>query len=52
MVQGGILAEATMQQVAGRVPTLVNVSNFTTDKTIYYAHYDAVAAKISIPLKA
>lgn len=74
------VTEATIRQVAGRVPTLVGVSNLTTDKTIYHAkfaekagadavmiipmsywkltddeivaHYDAVAAKISIPVMA
>ncbi|UPK72289.1 dihydrodipicolinate synthase family protein [Chitinophaga filiformis] len=74
------VTEATVQQVAGRIPTLVGVSNLTTDKTIYhaqfaekagakavmiipmsywkltddeiFAHYDAVAAKISIPIMA
>jgi len=74
------VTEATIQQVAGRVPTLVGVSNLTTERTIYHAqfaekagatavmiipmsywkltddeivsHYDAVAAKISIPIMA
>lgn len=74
------VTEACIQQVAGRVPTLVGVSNLTTDKTIYHArfaekagatavmiipmsywkltdneivaHYDAVAAKIGIPVMA
>lgn len=74
------VAEACLQQVGGRVPTLVGVSNLTTEKTIYHAqfaeragatavmiipmsywkltddeivaHYDAVAAKISIPIMA
>lgn len=74
------VTEACLQQVGGRVPTLVGVSNLTTEKTIYhaqfaekagatavmiipmsywkltddeiFAHYDAVAAKISIPVMA
>lgn len=74
------ITEAAVQQVAGRVPTLVGVSNLTTEKTIYHAqfaekagasavmilpmsywkltddeivsHYDAIAAKISIPIMA
>ncbi len=74
------VAEACIQQVGGRVPTLVGVSNLTTEKTIYHArfaeragatavmiipmsywkltddeivaHYDAVAASISIPIMA
>ncbi|WP_199119937.1 dihydrodipicolinate synthase family protein [Pedobacter sp. ASV28] len=33
------ITEATMQQVAGRVPTLVGVSNLTTEKTIYHAQF-------------
>lgn len=33
------ITEATMQQVAGRIPTLVGVSNLTTDKTIYHAKF-------------
>ncbi|QQD12792.1 dihydrodipicolinate synthase family protein [Sphingobacterium sp. UDSM-2020] len=33
------ITEATIQQVAGRVPTLVGVSNLTTDKTIYHAQF-------------
>lgn len=31
------LTETCIQQVAGRVPTLVGVSNLTTEKTIYHA---------------
>lgn len=34
-----IITEATMQQVAGRVPTLVGVSNLTTEKTVYHAKF-------------
>lgn len=33
------VTEACLQQVAGRVPTLVGVSNLTTDKTIYHAKF-------------
>lgn len=33
------ITEATIQQVAGRVPTLVGVSNLTTEKTIYHAQF-------------
>lgn len=74
------VTEATIRQVAQRVPTLVGVSNLTTERTIYHAqfaekagatavmiipmsywkltddeivqHYDAVAAKVSIPIMA
>ena len=33
------ITEATLQQVNGRVPVLVGVSNLTTDKTIYHAKF-------------
>jgi len=33
------ITEATIQQVAGRVPTLVGVSNLTTERTIYHAQF-------------
>ncbi len=33
------VTEATIQQVADRVPTLVGVSNLTTEKTIYHARF-------------
>jgi len=33
------LTEAALQQVAGRVPTLVGVSHLTTAKTIYHARF-------------
>lgn len=33
------ITEATIQQVAGRVPTLVGVSNLTTEKTIHHAKF-------------
>ncbi|MCX2453493.1 dihydrodipicolinate synthase family protein [Pedobacter sp. PLR] len=74
------LTEATINQVAGRVPILTGVSNLTTERTIYhakfaekagsdavmilpmsywklndkeiFAHYEAVAKAISIPIMA
>ncbi|MBV8327379.1 dihydrodipicolinate synthase family protein [Chryseobacterium sp.] len=33
------ITEATIQQVNGRIPTLVGVSNLTTEKTIYHAQF-------------
>ena len=33
------ITEATIQQVEGRVPTLVGVSNLTTEKTIHHAKF-------------
>lgn len=33
------VTEAALEQTAGRVPTLVGVSNLTTDKTIYHAQF-------------
>ncbi|WP_460981661.1 dihydrodipicolinate synthase family protein [Spirosoma fluminis] len=33
------LTEATMQQVNGRVPVLVGVSNLTTERTVYHAQF-------------
>ncbi|MBW3520312.1 dihydrodipicolinate synthase family protein [Flavobacterium sp. NKUCC04_CG] len=33
------ITEATIVQVAGRVPTLVGVSNLTTENTIYHAQF-------------
>lgn len=33
------VTEAALGQTAGRVPTLVGVSNLTTDKTIYHAQF-------------
>ncbi|WP_316841848.1 dihydrodipicolinate synthase family protein [Pedobacter gandavensis] len=74
------ITEASIQQVAGRVPVLTGVSNLTTERTIYhakfaekagsdavmilpmsywklndkeiFAHYEAVAKAISIPIMA
>lgn len=33
------ITEATIQQVAGRVPTLVGVSNLSTERTVYHAQF-------------
>ncbi|GAB3716689.1 dihydrodipicolinate synthase family protein [Spirosoma flavus] len=33
------LTEATIQQVKGRVPVLVGVSNLTTERTVYHARF-------------
>ncbi|PWN71456.1 dihydrodipicolinate synthase family protein [Chryseobacterium phosphatilyticum] len=33
------VTEATIQQVEGRIPTLVGVSNLTTEKTIHHARF-------------
>ncbi|VFA40619.1 dihydrodipicolinate synthase family protein [Chryseobacterium indologenes] len=33
------ITEATIQQVKGRIPTLVGVSNLTTEKTIHHAQF-------------
>ncbi|WP_353145710.1 dihydrodipicolinate synthase family protein [Chryseobacterium sp.] len=74
------ITETALQQVNRRIPTLVGVSNLTTERTIHhaqfaekagadavmiipmsywkltddeiFAHYDAVARKISIPIMA
>lgn len=42
------ITEATMQQVAGRVPTLVGVSHLTTDKTIYHARFAEQAGATAV----
>lgn len=42
------ITEATMQQVAGRVPTLVGVSNLTTDKTVYHAKFAEKAGATAV----
>jgi len=42
------ITEATMQQVAGRVPTLVGVSNLTTDKTVYHAQFAEKAGATAV----
>ncbi|WP_374462761.1 dihydrodipicolinate synthase family protein [Chryseobacterium sp.] len=33
------VTEATLQQVKGRIPTLVGVSNLTTEKTVHHAQF-------------
>lgn len=33
------VTEATLQQIKGRIPTLVGVSNLTTEKTIHHAQF-------------
>lgn len=42
------ITEATMQQVAGRVPTLVGVSNLTTQKTVYHAQFAEKAGATAV----
>mgnify|MGYP004417259826 CR=1 FL=1 len=42
------VTEATIQQVAGRVPTLVGVSNLTTEKTIYHAQFAEKAGATAV----
>lgn len=42
------VTEATMQQVAGRVPTLVGVSNLTTEKTVYHAQFAEKAGATAV----
>lgn len=42
------LTEATMQQVAGRVPTLVGVSNLTTGRTVYHAQFAEKAGATAV----
>jgi 4-hydroxy-tetrahydrodipicolinate synthase len=44
------VTEATVHQVAGRIPTIVGVSNLTTDKTVYHAKFaeNAGAAAVMI----
>ncbi len=47
------VTEATIQQVAGRVPALVGVSDLTTEKTIYHAQFaekSGAAAVMIIPM--
>lgn len=47
------VTEATIDQVSGRVPTLVGVSNLTTEKTIYHARFAekaGAAAVMIIPM--
>lgn len=42
------LTEATIQQVAGRVPTLIGVSNLTTEKTVYHARFAEKAGATAV----
>lgn len=42
------VTEATIQQVAGRVPTLVGVSNLTTEKTVYHAQFAEKAGATAV----
>jgi len=42
------ITEATMQQVAGRVPTLVGVSNLTTEETMYHAKFAEKAGATAV----
>jgi len=42
------ITEATMQQVAGRVPTLLGVSNLTTERTIYHAKFAEKAGATAV----
>lgn len=42
------ITEATIQQVGGRVPTLVGVSNLTTERTIYHAQFAEKAGATAV----
>ncbi|MEM9685979.1 MAG: dihydrodipicolinate synthase family protein [Bacteroidota bacterium] len=42
------VTEATLQQVNGRVPVLVGVSNLTTERTIYHAHFAEKAGATAV----
>ena len=42
------ITEATIQQVAGRVPTLIGVSNLTTERTIYHAKFAEKAGATAV----
>jgi 4-hydroxy-tetrahydrodipicolinate synthase len=42
------VTEATIQQVADRVPTLIGVSNLTTEKTIYHAKFAEKAGATAV----
>jgi 4-hydroxy-tetrahydrodipicolinate synthase len=42
------ITEATLQQVAGRIPTLVGVSNLTTERTVYHAQFAEKAGAASV----
>lgn len=42
------IAEAAIQQVAGRIPTLLGVSNLTTERTIYHARFAEAAGATAL----
>lgn len=42
------VTEAAIQQVAGRVPTLLGVSNLTTERTIYHARFAEAAGATAL----
>lgn len=42
------VTEATIQQVANRVPTLVGVSNLTTERTVYHAKFAEKAGATAV----
>ncbi|UOE46519.1 dihydrodipicolinate synthase family protein [Mucilaginibacter sp. SMC90] len=42
------ITEATIQQVNGRVPTLVGVSNLTTERTVYHAQFAEKAGATAV----
>ncbi|HWV70696.1 MAG TPA: dihydrodipicolinate synthase family protein [Pseudosphingobacterium sp.] len=42
------IVEATIQQVADRVPTLIGVSNLTTERTIYHAKFAEKAGATAV----
>ncbi|MGX1642272.1 dihydrodipicolinate synthase family protein [Sphingobacterium sp. NPDC055431] len=42
------LTETCLRQVAGRVPTLVGVSNLTTEKTVYHAQFAEKAGATAV----
>ncbi|WP_026629121.1 dihydrodipicolinate synthase family protein [Dyadobacter alkalitolerans] len=42
------ITEATIRQVAGRVPTLVGVSNLTTERTVYHAKFAEKAGATAV----
>lgn len=42
------LIEATMQQVAGRLPVLAGVSNLTTERTVYHAKFAETAGAAAV----
>ncbi len=42
------ITEATIQQVNGRIPTLIGVSNLTTEKTVYHAKFAEKAGATAV----